>query len=407
MVSTIGANPMTGGATSPLLARSLEGIAPIFVMVGLFAMTELMTRAAFPRSGSSRQRRPRAPAAPFHDAQDRRAQASAGGRFDEGLMPAPAARSRPSSPATSQALVEGAREIRSPGRRKVSRRQDRNDAIASTAFEPASSSASPANSAAVSVEWSFSFTALSPDHALFEEETPEVVIGLPMLQFVRGRHWTDPRRNTESTPLLSFVKSAKPYLSGFILGTIYMSGVYTVHMSLFDLGIVMTAGLLASSSRYFGFPSCPRARRRSRRPRQSIIGGLSRCRAVNSRSSSDPLSIVSSCSQFLIVNPSLFDEWRVAAKARKKKAPRNDHADDLPVRPRISTPTTCRKDAETVHLLMVDVAGLYVAAATTTTSRPRARSSRIRGKVHRHRPSPAPSSHHAGPCRRRAPRRGC
>ena len=36
-----------------------------------------------------------------------------------------------------------------------------------------------------------------------------------------------------------------------------MSGMYTVHMSLFDLGIVMAAGLLGYFMRYFGFPVLP------------------------------------------------------------------------------------------------------------------------------------------------------
>ena len=36
-----------------------------------------------------------------------------------------------------------------------------------------------------------------------------------------------------------------------------LSGVYTVHMSLFDVGIVLTAGLLGYFMRYFGYPFLP------------------------------------------------------------------------------------------------------------------------------------------------------
>ena len=67
MISTIGTDPMSGVSRftfgSPDL---LEGIAPIFVMVGLFAVTELMTRSGVPpitiSSGTSiRVRLPRLP----------------------------------------------------------------------------------------------------------------------------------------------------------------------------------------------------------------------------------------------------------------------------------------------------------------------------------------------------------
>ena len=67
MVSTIGTDPMSGVSRftfgSPDL---LEGIAPIFVMVGLFAVTELMTRSGvkpitFSGAGSIRVRLPKLP----------------------------------------------------------------------------------------------------------------------------------------------------------------------------------------------------------------------------------------------------------------------------------------------------------------------------------------------------------
>ena len=73
MVSTIGTDPMSGVSRftfgSPDL---LEGIAPIFVMVGLFAVTELMTRSGVkPIERQRGQIHPRAPAEAADDAQDR------------------------------------------------------------------------------------------------------------------------------------------------------------------------------------------------------------------------------------------------------------------------------------------------------------------------------------------------
>src|SRR5205823_12380991 len=52
------------------------------------------------------------------------------------------------------------------------------------------------------------------------------------------------------------VNRPRPYLAAFIYALI-LSGVYTVHSSLFDVGIVLGAGLLGYFMRYFGYPALP------------------------------------------------------------------------------------------------------------------------------------------------------
>jgi putative tricarboxylic transport membrane protein len=52
------------------------------------------------------------------------------------------------------------------------------------------------------------------------------------------------------------VNRPRPYLAAFIFALI-LSGVYTVHMSLFDLGIVLAAGVLGYFMRLFGYPFLP------------------------------------------------------------------------------------------------------------------------------------------------------
>jgi putative tricarboxylic transport membrane protein len=52
------------------------------------------------------------------------------------------------------------------------------------------------------------------------------------------------------------VNRPRPYLSGFIFALV-LSGVYTVHATLFDVGIVLVAGLAGYVMRFFGFPFLP------------------------------------------------------------------------------------------------------------------------------------------------------
>jgi putative tricarboxylic transport membrane protein len=52
------------------------------------------------------------------------------------------------------------------------------------------------------------------------------------------------------------VNRPRPYLSAFIFALV-LSGVYTVHLTLFDVGIVLVAGVFGYAMRYFGFPFLP------------------------------------------------------------------------------------------------------------------------------------------------------
>ena len=100
-----------------------------------------------------------------------------------------------------------------------------------------------------------------------------------------------------------------------------MSGVYTVHQSLFDLGIVMTAGLLGYFMRYFGFPFLPAVL-------GVVLGNLVESNYRRSLALSggelsifleDPISIIFLVLAVLIVSASLFNEWRASSKARKER----------------------------------------------------------------------------------------
>ncbi len=192
-----------------------------------------------------------------------------------------------------------------------------NNTVASTALIPLLSFGIPGSNSAAVLLGGLLIHGLVPGPRLFEEN-PEVVIGLYAGSFV-----ADIAQILVGTLILPvciwLVNRPKPYLSGFILALI-MSGVYTVHMSLFDLGIVMTAGLLGYFMRYFGFPFLPAVL-------GVVLGNLVESNYRRSLALSggelsifleDPISIIFLVLAVLIVSASLFNEWRASAKARKE-----------------------------------------------------------------------------------------
>jgi putative tricarboxylic transport membrane protein len=114
------------------------------------------------------------------------------------------------------------------------------------------------------------------------------------------------------------VNRPKPYLSAFIFALV-MSGVYTVHMSLFDVGIVLSAGLLGYFMKYFGLPFLPAV--------LGVVLGVKLIESNYRRSLvlsggdfgiflEDPIAIAFFTLAAFIMIGSLVNEWR-AAQARK------------------------------------------------------------------------------------------
>jgi putative tricarboxylic transport membrane protein len=322
MVSTVGTDPMSGVSRftfgSPDL---LEGIAPIFVMVGLFAVTELMMRSGVPpitisSATSIRVRLPRF----LMMRKIARAQGvgCAVGSI-EGLMPGAGG-----TLASFIAYNEAKRWSKEPEKfgkgseEGVAAPETANNTVASTALIPLLSFGIPGSNSAAVLLGGLLIHGLVPGPRLFEEN-PEVVIGLYAGSFV-----ADIAQILVGISILPvcvwLVNRPKPYLSGFIFALI-MSGGYTVHQSLFDLGIVMTAGLLGYFMRYFGFPVLPAVL-------GVVLGNLVESNYRRSLALSggefsifleDPISIVFLVLAVLIVSASLINEWRVSSKARKER----------------------------------------------------------------------------------------
>jgi putative tricarboxylic transport membrane protein len=321
MISTIGTDPVSGVSRftfgSPDL---LNGIAPIFIMVGLYAVTELMTRTGVKPSvlkpnASIRVRLPRPPTMKLIA----RAQAiGCAVGTAEGLMPGAGG-----TVASFIAYNEAKRWSKRPDKfghgseEGVAAPEASNNTVASTALIPLLSFGIPGSNSAAVLLGGLLIHGLLPGPRLFQQNA-EVVTGLYAGSFVADL--TQLLVGIVILPVCVWlVNRPRPYLAGFIY-VLIVSGVYTVNMSLFDIGIVLSAGLFGYFMRYFGFPFLPAVL-------GVVLGGLVESNYRRSLVLSggdysiffqDPIAVGFFIVAALILGASLLNEWRAATRARKE-----------------------------------------------------------------------------------------
>lgn len=323
MIATIGSDPISGVSRFTFGSPDLiEGVAPLLIMVGIFALTELMTRTGTPgvtmAPGTSIRVR-----LPKFGMMKKIARAQgigcAIGTF-EGLTPGAGG-----SIAAFLTYNEARRWSKEPDRfgqgseEGVAAPETANNVVASTALIPLLSLGIPGSNSAAVLLGGLLIHGLLPGPRLFEEDA-DVVTGLylgsfiaTIVQIVIG---------TIILPVcLWLVNRPRPYLAAFIYALV-VSGVYTVHLSIFDVGIVMGAGLLGYFMRYFGFPMLPAVL-------GVVLGGLIEANYRRSLLLSggdyaifleDPIAIAFFTLAILIVTGSLVSEWRKNSKERKENA---------------------------------------------------------------------------------------
>jgi putative tricarboxylic transport membrane protein len=258
MVATIGTDPTSGASRftfgSPEL---LEGVAPIFVMVGLFAVSELMTRSGITPNALGKQEtiRVRLPSLKMMN-RLKRAQfiGSLIGTF-EGLMPG-AGGSIASFLSYNEAKRWSSKpeEFGNGSPEGIAAPETSNNTVASTALIPLLSFGIPGSNSAAILLGGLLIHGLLPGPLLFQENA-DIITGLYMGSAVAVLSLL-----VVGIAVLPaciwLVNRPRPYLSGFIFALV-LSGIYTVHMTLFDVGIVLVAGLFGYAMRYFGFPFLP------------------------------------------------------------------------------------------------------------------------------------------------------
>jgi putative tricarboxylic transport membrane protein len=258
MIATVGTDPVSGVSRFTFgIPDLLGGIRPILIMVGLFAVAEMLEQISLPPwdRANRRDTRLKLPsAATWRRLWKPQAIGCAIGTF-EGATPGGGgtiaaflsyneARRWSSKPEEfGRGSVEG-----------VAAPEAANNVVTGTALVPLLSLGIPGSNSAAILLGGFLIHGLVPGPMLFVK-APEVVYGLyggllaaNVLMVLVGL--------VILTPCIWLVNRPKPYLVAFVLALI-MSGVYAIEQSFFDLAIVLAAGVLGYVMRRFDVPVLP------------------------------------------------------------------------------------------------------------------------------------------------------
>jgi putative tricarboxylic transport membrane protein len=258
MIATVGTDPVSGVSRftfdSPDL---LGGIRPIVIMVGLFAVTELMVQAIEPEwekpSGRAarlrlpdwatwkRLARPQAIGAVIGTVEG--ATPGAGGTIAAFLSYNEARRWSKNPEEFGKGSVEG-----------VAAPECANNVVTATALVPLLALGIPGSNSAAILMGGLLLHGLTPGPMLFVKN-PEIVYGLyagllvaNIAMLLIGL--------VILTPCLWLVSRPKHYLMAFIFALV-VTGVYAIEQSLFDVALALGAGVLGYALRYFGVPQLP------------------------------------------------------------------------------------------------------------------------------------------------------
>ena len=258
MVAFIGSDPVSGVQRFTFGSVDLlDGVKPILVMVGLFAVTEMLVQIGEPpwargNSGSTRLKLP-------NWAMSKRlfkpqAIGAAIGTF-EGVTPGAGG-----TVAAFMAYTEAKRWSKHPEEfgkgspEGVAAPESANNVVTATALVPLLSLGIPGSNSAAILLGGFLIHGLQPGPMLFQK-APEVVYGLygglliaNIAMLLIGL--------VILSPCMWLVNRPKPYLIAFILALV-MSGVFAIQQSLFDCALVLLIGVLGYAMRLLKIPVLP------------------------------------------------------------------------------------------------------------------------------------------------------
>jgi putative tricarboxylic transport membrane protein len=258
MIATVGTDPISGvGRFTYGSPELLGGIPFILVMVGVFAVSELLVQAGMPDwvKGGEAQTRIKLPSfAMLKRLRKPQLIGSAIGLF-EGCMPGAGG-----SIAAFMSYNEARRWSKHPEEfgkgspEAIAAPETANNTVAGTALVPMLSFGIPGSNSTAILLGGLLIHGLQPGPLLFEKH-PDVIYGLFGGLFVA---------NTSLffigmlilTPAIWLVNRPKPYLMAAIYALIF-SGIYSIDHSLFDLYLVLIAGAIGYVMRLFGFPFLP------------------------------------------------------------------------------------------------------------------------------------------------------
>jgi putative tricarboxylic transport membrane protein len=257
MVATIGTDPISGVSRFTFgLPELLAGVKPILIMIGLFAVSELLRQSGTQSVAATAEAiRVRLPS---FRVMRKIGKAQAIGCVvgtAEGLMPGGGG-----SIASFFSYNEAKRwsryreEFGKGSVEGVAAPEAANNTVASTALIPLLSFGIPGSNSAAILLGGLLIHGLLPGPRLFEQNG-DVIIGLYagsfvaiMAQLVVG---------ILILPVCMWlVNRPRPYLAGFILAFV-VSGIFTINSSLWDIGFVLAVGFVGYLMRLAGFPFLP------------------------------------------------------------------------------------------------------------------------------------------------------
>ena len=258
MIATVGSDPVSGVSRFSFgIPELLSGVKPILIMVGLFAMSELLQQSGSVGLTQKLNQSVRL-RLPSFQMMKRLAKpqgiGSAVGTI-EGLLPGGGG-----SIAAFFSYNEARRWSKHPEEfgkgspEGIAAPEAANNTVASAALIPLLSFGIPGSNSAAVLLGGLLIHGLMPGPRLFEQN-PDVVIGLytgslvaTLAQIVVGI--------LILPACIWLVNRPRPYLTAFVLALV-VSGIYTINSTMFDIGIVLVGGLVGYLMRMTGFPFLP------------------------------------------------------------------------------------------------------------------------------------------------------
>ncbi|MGF1593723.1 MAG: tripartite tricarboxylate transporter permease [Kiloniellaceae bacterium] len=258
MVATVGTDPISGvGRFTYGAPELLGGIPFILVMVGVFAVSELLEQAGKPewKKPNRVQTRIKLPSFQMLKRLRKPQLIGSGIGLFEGCMPGAGG-----SIAAFMSYNEARRWSKNPEEfgkgspEAIAAPECANNTVAGTALVPMLSFGIPGSNSTAILLGGLLIHGLQPGPLLFEKH-PDFIYGLfggllvaNTSLFVIGI--------LVLTPAIWLVNRPKPYLLAAIYALIF-SGIYSIDHSLFDLYLVLFAGVVGYVMRLFGFPFLP------------------------------------------------------------------------------------------------------------------------------------------------------
>ncbi len=259
MIATIGTDPVTGvGRFTYGQADLLTGVPLILIMVGLFAVGEVLEQIATKDDGTVRSDLVTRLKWPSWTVQKKTWRANligSGIGVFCGIMPGAGG-----TVASFMAYSEARRFSKTPEEfgkgsdEGIAAPEAANNADAGVGLIPLLSFGIPASNSTAILLGGFLIHGLIPGPVLFSKD-PTLLYGLFTGLLVASAALVPVAFLTLSSSIW-LVNRPKPLLMAFILALVF-SGAYSINNSVFDLGLVLAAGVLGFGMRFFGMPMLP------------------------------------------------------------------------------------------------------------------------------------------------------